>query len=435
MIPLNPEAESLNQAIKEDNPVIYNLLSDKGKRIFFPKKGLVQQGLDAKGKAINATIGMAIEDDRTPMRLRAIAESMSLPPAEAFPYAPSYGIPELRKQWQSLIREKNPSLNGNFSLPVITCGLTHGLSVIGYLFTDPGDSIIVPSMYWGNYRLVFEQAYDVKLDTFNTFQNGGFDTENLRNKLAEKKGKQILLLNFPHNPTGYTPTNEEVETIIRIIYESAESGNPVAVILDDAYFGLVYEQGIFTESLFGKLADLHKNVLSIKIDGATKEDYAWGFRVGFITYAYQGISDSACRAIEGKTAGRVRGNVSNVPHISQSYLLKAMRSPGYQEEKRKKYELLKTRYDRVKCVLKENNETYAPFFRPLPYNSGYFMCIALQGGIDAESVRQSLLNRYNTGVIALNGILRIAFSSVSENDIPGLFENIYEACLGLKSVS
>ena len=48
-------------------------------------------------------------------------------------------------------------------------------------------------------------------------------------------------------------------------------------------FGLVYENGIFKESLFSKLADLHENVLAVKVDGATKEDYAWGFRVGFIT--------------------------------------------------------------------------------------------------------------------------------------------------------
>ena len=142
MIPLNPEAEALNNILQEHSPLIHDLLSEKGKRIFFPKKGLVRQGQDAKGKDINATIGMAIEDDTTPMRLQSIAQCMDLAPEEAFPYAPSFGIPELRQRWQQLIREKNPSINGTISLPVVTCGLTHGLSVVGFLFLDPGDRLL-----------------------------------------------------------------------------------------------------------------------------------------------------------------------------------------------------------------------------------------------------------------------------------------------------
>ena len=38
----------------------------------------------------------------------------------------------------------------------------------------------------------------------------------------------------------------------------------------------LYEEGIEKESLFTYLCDLHENVLAIKIDGATKEDYVWG---------------------------------------------------------------------------------------------------------------------------------------------------------------
>ena len=433
MIPFNPEADALNSILQEHSPAIYDLLSEKGKRIFFPKKGLVRQGQDAKGKDINATIGMAIEDDCSPMRLQSIASSMDLTPEEAFPYAPSYGLPELRQRWQQLILEKNPSINGTISLPVVTCGLTHGLSVVGFLFLDPGDCIILPSMYWGNYKLVFEHTYDIKPTLFNTFKNGRFDTESLRTTLLETKGKQVLLLNFPHNPTGYTPTVEEAESIADIIHESASAGNHIATIHDDAYFGLVYEDGIYRESLFSKLAHLHENVLAIKIDGATKEDYAWGFRVGFITYAYKGMDEPVCQALESKTAGRIRGNISNAPRISQSYILKAICSPEYKTEKRKKYELLKSRFDRVKKVLKDNEQRYASYFKPLPFNSGYFMCLELAEGLEAEAIRQTLLNRYSTGIIALESVIRIAFSSAAEKDIPRLFENIYNVCREMKS--
>ena len=64
----------------------------------------------------------------------------------------------------------------------------------------------------------------------------------------------------------------------------AEAGCNVVAIADDAYFGLFYEDSL-KESLFGKLANLHPRILAIKLDGATKEEFVWGFRTGFITFA------------------------------------------------------------------------------------------------------------------------------------------------------
>ena len=155
MIPINKQAEELNQIIRKDCPAIYDLLSDKGKAIFFPKSGIIKQAGEAKGKNINATIGMAIEDDGSPMRLPSIADIVQLDPKNVFPYASSYGKPEMRKTWQEMIRKKNPSLKEKISLPVVTNALTHGLSIAGYMFVNPGEKIIVTDKYWGNYRLIF----------------------------------------------------------------------------------------------------------------------------------------------------------------------------------------------------------------------------------------------------------------------------------------
>ncbi len=425
---INEQARELNAAIRANNPAILNLLSEKGKASYFPKSGIIKQTAEAKGKKFNATIGMAIEDDGTPMRLPSIAKNINLDPRDAFPYAPSYGTPELRKVWQQLIRKKNPSLTGTLSLPVVTNALTNALSITGMLFVDPGDKIIVTDKFWGNYRLIFEIAHGGILDTFNTFKQEKFDLESFRTKLSEEKGKKFLLLNFPNNPSGYTPTESEAENIAGIIKENAEQGNEIAVIIDDAYFGLVYKQGVFRESLFTKLADLHENVLAIKIDGATKEDYTWGLRVGFITYAAKGIDETACQALVEKTGGTIRGNISNASHLSQSLVYHATQSPTYLEEKKGKYELLKGRFETVRQVLTDNQEKFVPYFKPLPFNSGYFMCVELNEKLNAEKVRQILLNKYDTGLIAVSNLLRIAYSSISGKYIPELFDNILNAC-------
>ncbi len=421
---LNPQAEELNEQIKRVNKVAYELLSKRGKGIFFPKKGILSQTAEAKGKKINATIGIALDDDGSPMRLDSIGNRVSLAP-DFFKYAPSFGKQELRKKWKDMIYEKNPSLQGkDVSLPIVTSGLTHGLSTVAYLFVDEGDRIIIPDLFWGNYRLIFVNSYGAVLDTFEMFRNGGFNISGLREKLLASSGKKIVLLNFPNNPTGYTIREDEAREIIRVIKEAAET-NKILVVIDDAYFGLVYREGIYRQSLFSELAGLHENVLAIKVDGATKEDYVWGFRVGFITYGIKNGKE-LYPALESKTAGAIRGTISNASNLSQSLLYEAYSSGSYMEEKKSKYEILKSRFEEVVKILSEHKE-YEEEFSSLPFNSGYFMCIKLKN-VDAEKIRQTLLNKYNTGVIAMGDILRIAFSSVRGELIPSLFENIYKAC-------
>ena len=94
----------------------------------------------------------------------------------------------------------------------------------------------------------------------------------------------------------------------------------------------------------------------------------------------------------------------------------------------KKYTLMKSRFDKVQTVMTENKDKYSKYFTPLPYNSGYFMCIELKEGIDAEKARKRLLDQYSTGVISIGNLLRVAFSSVATSQIPQLFENIYQVC-------
>ncbi len=68
MAELNPQAEQLNETIKSENPLVYDLLSRRGKAIFFPKEGILAQGQEAKGKEINATL-IRLEGDKAVLRL------------------------------------------------------------------------------------------------------------------------------------------------------------------------------------------------------------------------------------------------------------------------------------------------------------------------------------------------------------------------------
>ena len=425
---MNPQALELNQIISKNSPVVFSLLSERGKHIYFPKKGILGQSAEARGKRIDATIGTAVEDDKSPMRLKSIEKNINIPPASAFPYAPSYGRPDIRAKWKEMIYRKNPGLNGiELSLPVVTNALTHGLSMSGYLFLDKGDTLIMPDLNWDNYSLIFNDAYGAETITFNTFIDDEFDVGSMKEAINQGgTGKKVLLLNFPNNPAGYTPSVDNTIAIVSVIKEAAEAGNKMVILCDDAYFGLVFEEGIELQSIFTYLADLHENVLAVKMDGPTKEDYVWGLRVGFMTYGIKGGNQALFTALADKTAGAVRGNISNSSNLSQSLLVLAWESKEYQDEKQEKYNILKGRYQKVKEVISDGK--YDKRYKAFPFNSGYFMCVKLADGLPGDEIRQILLKDFDTGVICFGNILRIAFSAVAERDIPDLFRNIYQAC-------
>lgn len=425
----DPQAQQLNDAITATHPQVLDMLSARGKAIYFPKLGVLAQSAEAQGKDINATIGIALEEDGSPLVLPSLADAIKLPKGNAFTYAPSPGRPDLRKLWKEMIVKKSPSLAGKaISTPVVTTALTHGISMAAYLFCDPQDTVFIPSLYWENYDLAVTLATGAKLETFNTFTPaGGFDVAALKAKLdaAPRGGKKIVSLNFPNNPSGYTPTVGEAAELVKVLTDAAAAGDKVVVWLDDAYFGLVFEQGVYEESVFAPLADAHENLLAVKIDGATKEDYVWGFRVGFLTYGIKGGTPALYEALEAKTGGAIRGNISNSSHPAQSLLLAAWSSPAYAEEKRRAYDLLKSRYDKVRAILAAHPE-YAEAFVPLPFNSGYFMCVRPVKA-DAEALRKKLLSDYSTGTVNFGGILRVAFSATPTDKLEQLFANVYAA--------
>jgi aspartate/methionine/tyrosine aminotransferase len=429
---MNPLAEALNKDLQEGSPQVFSMLSARGRAIYFPFRGILGQTAEAKNSKINATIGTAFEDDGSALALECMENMVNLS-SEAFLYAPSFGLPKLREEWGKLLSIKNPGLKGKtFSLPVVTAALTHGLSIAGYLFLDEGDEVILPGLFWDNYELLFCEGYGAKLAFYNTFVNGGFDVEAFSQALnAGRAGKKVVLLNFPNNPTGYTPTEGEAKALIEAIRKAAEAGNRIVVVLDDAYFGLVYEEGIARESLFSSLVDLHPNVLGVKLDAATKEDYVWGFRVGFITFGFKGAGAAQLKALENKAAGAVRGTISNAPCLSQSMLLKAYTAPEYAAQKEQKYKILAGRVKKIRALLKAHPE-YAKSFEVMPFNSGYFMCLK-PIGVDLEALRKELIAEYSTGVIVLAGVIRLAFSAVPTDLIETLYANLHAAIQKLRS--
>jgi aspartate/methionine/tyrosine aminotransferase len=430
---MNPLVKQLNHTIQQENAHVFDMLSGLGKAIYFPKEGILSQSAEAKvkAKAYNATIGIALENGQ-PMHLKAIQDTLSAyAPKDLYEYAPPAGKPELRKAWRDKMIVENPSVQGKgFGNPVVTNALTHGLSIVADLFADVGDSVIFPDKNWENYELTFGVRRGAELVNFPLYnEHNKFNSDALREAILDQsgKGKAIVILNFPNNPTGYTPTPAEGNEIVAALLAGAEAGINIVAVTDDAYFSLFFEDSV-TESLFGQLANLHPRILPVKIDGATKEEYVWGFRVGFITYAAE--SEALLNALEQKTTGIIRATISSGPHPSQTFVLRALQSPDFEQQKLEKFNIMKDRANKVKQLL--DSGKFDGAWTYYPFNSGYFMCLKLST-VNAETLRVHLLNEYGIGTIALGDTdLRVAFSCIEAEHLEDLFNLIHQGVLDLK---
>lgn len=323
---------------------------------------------------------------------------------------------------------KNPSLQGKaVSLPIVTGGLTHGLSLLAQLFFEEGDTLIVPDLAWDNYELIFSHQVNTTIKTFPFYtETGAFNVDALKETLSSLPGKKArILLNFPNNPTGFTPSKTEIERTKEALVQLADDGMKLMVISDDAYFGLFFEEETEKESLFASLCDAHENIFAVKADAATKEEMVWGFRIGFVTYGGKGLKAEHYDALNKKTLGIIRSTVSNCDRPGQSLILKAMRDgKNYQKDKSAAFAEMERRYHTIKASLKkyENSE----LLKPYPFNSGYFMAFKCKGS--SEVLRTYLLDTYQIGCINIQDTtLRLAYCSVECDKIEELIDLVYQA--------
>lgn len=429
---LNPLAQELNDLLKGTSAEV--LFSDLGKRIYFPR-GIISQGGEAKQKAsvANGTIGTTVINGKPAILPSVQKWAPEMTSGELVAYAPTAGIPAIREAWKQKQIKKNPSLaNKKTSLPVVVPGLTAGLSYIMDLFVDAEKPMLAPNPSWDNYVLIAEARRGSEFHQFDMFSNGGFNIKGLEEAAkaeAKKYGSVRIILNFPQNPSGYSPTSAEVKELCRILKEIGDIGAKVLVISDDAYFGLNYESNIEPESLFAHIADLHENVLAVKADGPTKEDFAWGLRCGFLTFGCKGYTDAQYDALVKKLMGVIRSSVSCAATPSQNLILKSFQDPNNDAEKAAFLKVLEGRYRKVRNFVDSHK---CSGLEALPFNSGYFMSFRTIG-INAEDLRVKLLNEKGIGTIQIDeSTLRVAFSSIEEDLIEKVYSEIYATAEEMK---
>ncbi len=205
------------------------------------------------------------------------------------------------------------------------------------------------------------------------------------------------------------------------------------VICDDAYAGLVYEEGVPRHSLFWELAGAHERLIPIKIDGATKELSFFGGRVGFLTFGLD-LDDETTEALESKVKSLMRSTLGSPVAASQVVVLQALRSGRAAAEVEAIRRTAEKRYRALKPALAALDPQ---LLRPLPFNAGYFALVEIpeELGLDADQVRRHLLAHHSTGIVSIKPrYLRLATCSVTAEALPELVERVVRGVRELAGV-
>jgi len=193
---------------------------------------------------------------------------------ERLVYTESQGNPELRrsiaKTYSSVSMED-----------VVVLGTPiEGIYLAARALLEPGDEVIVLAPAYDALTTLFEHVAGKTAVKRWCFRPGEgcweLDLDELRELISPKT--KLLVVNFPHNPTGYLPGREFQQSLLQLVEE-----HQMYLFSDEMYFGLVQPA---TETI-PSAADLSKR--TIVLSGLSKTYGLPGLRCGWLVVQHQGL--------------------------------------------------------------------------------------------------------------------------------------------------
>jgi len=295
-------------------------------------------------------------------------------------YTPSAGISELRRAIaEYLNRTRGIELSADDV--VVGAGAKPFIAYSIQSVTDhgAGDEVIYPNpgfpIYESQIRALGAVPVPIHLHEARGFN---FDPRELEKRITPKT--RLLILNYPHNPTGGMIPARDMEAIANILRRHPQ----VWVFADEIYSRLVYDGEFVSLARFPDM--LERTILS---DGASKTWAMTGWRLGY----------AANRALAPLFTRWVTNTESCASQISQWAALEAIAGP--QDEADRMRDSFRERRDLIVQLL--NNvpgvtcQTPAGAFYVWPNVTG---ACELIGAKDSEEFRARLLNEAGVAVLA-----------------------------------
>ena len=378
-------------------------------------------GRIARGQhCIDATLGVLMEDDGTLAVLPTLIDVLSsATPAEWAAYSATTGPEDFCAAVIEDCLGKRPALREH-AVAVATPGATGALRNAMTMFLDRGQACLSSSLCWSVYSTI-ALAAERRLTSFSMFDRarGVFDARDLDRRLGEllsEQGRALLLLNDPcHNPTGYSMSSADWAQVASIL-ERHSARAPVTLVLDAVYSAF---SPIGIDRALAALEPLVGRLMLLIAWSASKSFTSYGLRTGALIAV---APDRAERTrVRDTLACQCCGTWANCNRGAQRAITQLLTEPSLRSA---------VDEDRARLIdlLGERSRSFASaaadWTLPRPtYSGGFFTSVFT----DAPERVASTLRAEGVYVVPLEGVLRIALSSVRTQQVSRLARKVAKA--------
>ncbi|MCH2600162.1 MAG: aminotransferase class I/II-fold pyridoxal phosphate-dependent enzyme [Pirellulales bacterium] len=178
-------------------------------------------------------------------------------------YTPTQGLPVLREKMQAAV---DAEYGHDDRQVFVSSGTSGGLVLAMQALVDPGDEVILFDPFFVMYEPLIQlvDGVPVLIDTYPDFK---IDIGKVEAAITDKT--KLIILNSPSNPTGYVPSQEEVDALGKLCLEKG-----IVLISDEIYRHFDYDGDFHSPA--------HVNPNTIVIDGFSKSHAMTGWRLGMV---------------------------------------------------------------------------------------------------------------------------------------------------------
>lgn len=298
---------------------------------------------------------------------------------------------------------------------IATPGGTGAVSIGFTSFLDENETVILPDIAWGSYKLMASEN-NLRALYYKNFDQDRFNLASLKECVEAVKKEQdriVIVVNDPcHNPTGYSMSLAEWKQLIAYLNEVSKTHH-VILINDIAYIDYAFQGRIESRSYMGLFNDISDTVMVEICFSCSKMLTSYGLRCGAAILLSQKEKD--VRDVEIIMEKKARATWSNIPNAAMENFVWAITEGKdlFLQEKEAYVKLLKERSD---LFLQEAKECDLPCY---PYKEGFFITLQIEDNALRHTYHQALMDNHIYTVEVNHGI-RIAICSLPMHKAKGL---------------
>jgi len=227
------------------------------------------QRLREKGEAV---IHLGIGEPKNKAPIGALLSSASRLSTGDVKYAPTDGIPSLKK---AIIRYTEETY-GRLVAPenvIVANGAKQALYNLLYSLLNPQDEVIILAPYWVSYPEMIKMVYGVPVVV--TPEDGSFHPRMADIEQAVSSATRAIIVNSPNNPSGVVFSEKFLADIVDFCERKG-----IILILDDIYQRLIFDGRPLVTAFKFTNRDVESTNLVV-VNGISKLYGMTGFRIGW----------------------------------------------------------------------------------------------------------------------------------------------------------